>query len=155
MWDSLPWDLQEYILHHRAAQLIRARWIRHHRFGHARKKEWKFTRECITHNLGPVMFRSLYEFSLVRREWRREPHSWRRVSPSCATVILEEAVGGLWGMVDLECRVPLPRVFFERKECQPPNALQVHYTHTPSLSSFGASSRELTADPSTDSESTR
>jgi len=90
----LPDELWRLIFMHRAASVIRSYWLRYVLFAHARKPKWEQRR---THLQSVEAWPELLRFSLVRREWRHEPHSWDN---SCVEVMRQvrmEAQNGLWG----------------------------------------------------------
>lgn len=63
-------------------------------FGHARRGHLFVA--AAPHPTRCVM-RRLWEYEGVRREWRREPSSWRFVGFDTLLVIWEECEAGLWG----------------------------------------------------------
>ena len=64
--------------------------------GHSRGDRWPEVREHLA-SLGA--WPELWPYSLVRREWRREPESWLSVDASTVAVLKAEAQEGLWGSV--------------------------------------------------------
>ena len=93
MLPRLPPELWALIHAHAAATLIRGRFLRWVRFGHARKPGWDLTR---LHLPGPV-WRRLLPYAQVRREWRREAASWELCTAFDLALILHEAEAGAWG----------------------------------------------------------
>lgn len=86
-----------------AAARIHRAWRRYSLFAHARLAAWPSSRAEIARRLGPLAFREAYRRWHVRREWRRELHSWcaPRLAPLAppigAAALLAEAARGLWG----------------------------------------------------------
>ena len=92
LWDTLPDDLQNLILHHRAAMCIQRRWRPRRMFRHARNPVWPRVR----HHIGDL-WAMLVRYSEVRREWRQEPHSWLYTPRTVLLEICDEALRGMWG----------------------------------------------------------
>lgn len=93
MWDTLPTEVQDLILEHRAALLVQHTWLRWSRYRHARREAWRRVRD----RLGVNLWRRVIPFSLVRREWRLEPDSWAIADANVLQEIIEETRLGLWG----------------------------------------------------------
>ena len=94
MWASLPPDVHDLILQHRAATVVQRGWRQHRRlYAHARRPVWARVRD----HIGTAVWRRLIAFGHVRREWRQEPHSWLNATPDVLERIVEETDAGLWG----------------------------------------------------------
>jgi hypothetical protein len=91
----LPYDLCNLVRRHAAASCIQFAWTRWFLYGHARRggKEWTEVRAF----LGDGLWRRLFPYSMVRREWRQEPCSWFHVDDEMGDVLAEEAEQGWWG----------------------------------------------------------
>ena len=91
--ERLPHDVSELVLHHLAATRIQVAWLRYDLFRHARQPEW---RRIVAHLRRVDVWRPLFPYSAVRREWRTEASSWLHVSTPHP--LLVEARHGLWGV---------------------------------------------------------
>lgn len=94
MWDRLPSDVHDLILRHRAALLVQRRWLRHVHYAHARYPGWPVVRANLQ-SLG--VWKTLFPYAHVRREWRSEPLSWLFVDDGVAACLRREVRMGLWG----------------------------------------------------------
>ena len=93
LWDTLPPELQDLVLQHRAASRVQREWVRYTHYRHARRADWSGTRRFLT----PVVVRTLAPYADVRREWRREASSWNGMDRMVLSWIVRETRLGLWG----------------------------------------------------------
>ncbi len=104
MFDSLnlqfPYEICELIIKHYCSNIIRYRWIKYWKYGHARKDLWKF----IINKLDKSDWRILHNYSSIRREWRVESLQWLLNTDRDIELIKMELDTGIWGK-KLTCRV--------------------------------------------------
>lgn len=91
--DTLPPELVALVRAHGAAMCVQRRWRRWHLYAHARRGGAAWARVRV--HLGDRMWRCLFPYAHVRREWRVERACWQTTSD--AARVLAEARGGEWG----------------------------------------------------------
>lgn len=98
---SFPSDVSSVVMHHlrRSEQkevVERAvrRWVRRREVRHTSHHEWPSLRRRVVRAVGTEGFSSLMDSPSVRKEWRREPESWKEEKDIRS--ILEEKESGLF-----------------------------------------------------------
>ena len=99
-WDLLPAELQDLVFAHGAAACVQRAWMRHSLYRHARAVLWHTVRL----SMRAAVWRELSAYAAIRREWRREPWSWFEVDDGVASLIVQEARDGLWGVATRQRR---------------------------------------------------
>lgn len=90
-------DIGETIWAHMAALRIQRHWVRYVLYGHV-TSEWG---EVRTQLIAAGVFRHLFRYSKVRREWRLEARSWWHTPLHVLEAIDAECEEGLWGFASL------------------------------------------------------